>query len=247
ERLLYVLSVTASSRRVPGGHKGQRSQADQPQVVRLPVALAALVAGQPFQAALQRLLAGLGYFPLTLGPQGGSSSEQGQGGKNHPAPLHGNLARLEGEKKSIPQGKPEKQSRGLPAKPSTAPQALGRAIPERVAFVTFRHGGILGEFTTRMAGEGGDRLEGSGLGAYDDARWFLPSPGACMTRRALITGVTGQDGSYLASFLLSKGYEVHGMVRRASTENFERIAHLRDHVALHQADLLDQLSLVRLI
>ncbi len=68
-----------------------------------------------------------------------------------------------------------------------------------------------------------------------------------MTRRALITGVTGQDGSYLASFLLSKGYEVHGMVRRASTENFERIAHLRDHVALHQADLLDQLSLVRLI
>ena len=49
-----------------------------------------------------------------------------------------------------------------------------------------------------------------------------------MTRRALITGITGQDGAYLAEFLLAKGYEVHGMVRRASTENFERIGHLRD-------------------
>ncbi len=68
-----------------------------------------------------------------------------------------------------------------------------------------------------------------------------------MTKRALITGITGQDGSYLAKFLLEKDYEVHGMVRRASTENFERIADLRDRVQLHQADLLDQLSLVRLI
>jgi GDPmannose 4,6-dehydratase len=68
-----------------------------------------------------------------------------------------------------------------------------------------------------------------------------------MTKRALITGITGQDGSYLAKFLLEKDYEVHGMVRRASTENFERIADLRDRVKLHQADLLDQLSLVRLI
>ena len=49
-----------------------------------------------------------------------------------------------------------------------------------------------------------------------------------MTRRALITGITGQDGAYLAEFLLGKGYEVHGMVRRASTEGFERIEHLRD-------------------
>jgi GDPmannose 4,6-dehydratase len=65
--------------------------------------------------------------------------------------------------------------------------------------------------------------------------------------RALITGVTGQDGSYLAELLLSKGYEVHGMVRRSSTETFERIAHLRDRVALHQADLLDQSSLVNLL
>jgi GDPmannose 4,6-dehydratase len=68
-----------------------------------------------------------------------------------------------------------------------------------------------------------------------------------MTRKALITGITGQDGAYLAELLLEKGYEVHGMVRRASTENFERIVHLRDRVSLHQADLLDQLSIVNLI
>lgn len=65
-----------------------------------------------------------------------------------------------------------------------------------------------------------------------------------MTRRALITGITGQDGSYLAELLLSKGYEVHGVVRRASTENFERIDHIKDRLVLHQADLLDQLSLI---
>ena len=63
-------------------------------------------------------------------------------------------------------------------------------------------------------------------------------------RRALITGITGQDGSYLAEFLLEQGYEVHGMVRRASTEKFERIDHLRDRVQLHQGDLLDHRSLV---
>jgi GDPmannose 4,6-dehydratase len=62
--------------------------------------------------------------------------------------------------------------------------------------------------------------------------------------RALITGITGQDGSYLAELLLDKGYEVHGMVRRSSTENFERIAHLTDRVRLVQADLLDPTSLV---
>ncbi len=61
---------------------------------------------------------------------------------------------------------------------------------------------------------------------------------------ALITGVTGQDGSYLAEFLLEKGYTVFGVVRRASTENFERIEHLRDRINLVQADLLDQLSLI---
>jgi GDPmannose 4,6-dehydratase len=63
-------------------------------------------------------------------------------------------------------------------------------------------------------------------------------------RRALITGITGQDGSYLAEFLLEQGYEVHGMVRRSSTERFERIEHLRDRITLHQGDLLDQRSLV---
>ena len=65
-----------------------------------------------------------------------------------------------------------------------------------------------------------------------------------MTKRALITGITGQDGSYLAELLLSKGYEVHGMVRRTSTEKFDRIEHLRDRITLHQADLLDHRSLV---
>ncbi len=68
-----------------------------------------------------------------------------------------------------------------------------------------------------------------------------------MNRRALITGITGQDGAYLAEFLLEEGYEVHGMVRRASMENFERIAHLRDRLTLHQADLLDQLSIITLM
>jgi len=63
-------------------------------------------------------------------------------------------------------------------------------------------------------------------------------------RTALITGITGQDGSYLAELLLEKGYEVHGMVRRASTEKFERIEHLRERITLHQGDLLDQRSLV---
>ena len=62
-------------------------------------------------------------------------------------------------------------------------------------------------------------------------------------KRALITGITGQDGSYLAELLLDKGYEVHGMVRRASTEKFERIEHLRDRITLHQGDLLDHRSL----
>jgi len=67
------------------------------------------------------------------------------------------------------------------------------------------------------------------------------------TRTALITGVTGQDGSYLAELLLEKGYRVVGMVRRASTENFERIAHLRDRIELRQGDLLDQLSLISIL
>jgi len=68
-----------------------------------------------------------------------------------------------------------------------------------------------------------------------------------MTKRALITGVTGQDGSYLAEFLLARGYEVHGMVRRSSEEKFERIGHLGDRITLHQGDLLDQFSLASLL
>jgi GDPmannose 4,6-dehydratase len=66
-------------------------------------------------------------------------------------------------------------------------------------------------------------------------------------RRALITGITGQDGSYLAEFLLEKGYRVYGMVRRSSTESFERIAHLRDRIEIREGDLLDQLSLIMLL
>jgi GDPmannose 4,6-dehydratase len=75
---------------------------------------------------------------------------------------------------------------------------------------------------------------------------MIPPQGSAM-KKALITGITGQDGSYLAELLLTKGYQVHGIVRRSSTENFERIAHLKDKVTLHQADLLDQLSLIDVI
>jgi GDPmannose 4,6-dehydratase len=68
-----------------------------------------------------------------------------------------------------------------------------------------------------------------------------------MARRALITGITGQDGSYLAELLLGKGYEVYGMIRRSSAPNTWRIEHILDRVTLKPADLLDQLSLLRLI
>jgi GDPmannose 4,6-dehydratase len=66
-------------------------------------------------------------------------------------------------------------------------------------------------------------------------------------KRAIITGITGQDGSYLADLLLAKGYKVYGMVRRSSTENFERIEHLRGKISIVQADLLDQLSIIELM
>jgi GDPmannose 4,6-dehydratase len=68
-----------------------------------------------------------------------------------------------------------------------------------------------------------------------------------MAKRALITGITGQDGSYLAELLLEKGYEVHGLVRRASTTNYWRIEHLLDRIHLKPGDLLDQLSLIKVI
>ena len=68
-----------------------------------------------------------------------------------------------------------------------------------------------------------------------------------MTKKALITGITGQDGSYLAEFLLEQGYEVIGMVRRSSTLNFERIAHIQDKVTLVAADLLDEVSMIGLL
>jgi len=68
-----------------------------------------------------------------------------------------------------------------------------------------------------------------------------------MAKKALITGITGQDGSYLAEFLLEKGYEVIGMVRRSSTVNFDRIQHIQDDVELVQGDLLDQVSLIDIL
>jgi GDPmannose 4,6-dehydratase len=68
-----------------------------------------------------------------------------------------------------------------------------------------------------------------------------------MSKRAIITGITGQDGSYLAELLLSKGYEVFGTVRRASAPNYWRIQHLLDRVTIKPADLLDQLSIIRLV
>ncbi len=68
-----------------------------------------------------------------------------------------------------------------------------------------------------------------------------------MSKRALITGVTGQDGSYLAEFLLDQGYEVCGMVRRSSTLNFERIAHIQDRLTLVAGDLLDEVSMINIL
>src|SRR5207244_6503315 len=68
-----------------------------------------------------------------------------------------------------------------------------------------------------------------------------------MSKRAIITGITGQDGSYLAELLLSKGYEVVGTVRRASAPNFWRVQHLLDRITIKPADLLDQLSIIRVI
>ena len=68
-----------------------------------------------------------------------------------------------------------------------------------------------------------------------------------MAKRALITGITGQDGSYLAEFLLDQGYEVFGMVRRSSTVNFERIAHIQDRMTLVPGDLIDEVSMFNIL
>ena len=68
-----------------------------------------------------------------------------------------------------------------------------------------------------------------------------------MSKTALITGITGQDGSYLAEFLLEKGYEVHGIHRRSSISNIGRIEHLLDKITIHDGDLSDSSSLIRVI
>ncbi len=68
-----------------------------------------------------------------------------------------------------------------------------------------------------------------------------------MAKKALITGITGQDGSYLAEFLLAKGYRVYGMVRRSSMEKFDRIEHIKERIQIRQADLLDQYSIIKVV
>jgi hypothetical protein len=93
------------------------------------------------------------------------------------------------------------------------------------------------------AGAGSRQRRGAGVASVASGRRTR----ADMSKRALITGITGQDGSYLAELLLEKGYEVHGLVRRASTTNYWRIEHLLDRIHLHPADLLDQLSIIRVI
>ena len=66
-------------------------------------------------------------------------------------------------------------------------------------------------------------------------------------KRALITGITGQDGSYLAEFLLKQGYDVIGMIRRSSTVNFERIRHIQEKITLISGDLLDEVSMINML
>ena len=68
-----------------------------------------------------------------------------------------------------------------------------------------------------------------------------------MSKSALITGITGQDGAYLAKLLLEKGYQVHGMHRRTSTDSLERLTDIADQIHLHHGDLLDELSVLRLL
>lgn len=91
------------------------------------------------------------------------------------------------------------------------------------------------------------RLAFEALNALEDVNSSQERKAKLRKMRALITGITGQDGSYLAELLLEKGYEVVGMVRRASTESFERLEHIKDKLILVQADLLDQLSIISII
>ena len=75
----------------------------------------------------------------------------------------------------------------------------------------------------------------------------IPGKGERLQKRALITGITGQDGSYLAEFLLAKGYQVFGMVRRSSLERFDRIEAFRERISIVYGDLLDQSSLANIL
>ena len=82
------------------------------------------------------------------------------------------------------------------------------------------------------------------LGENTAGRIIRLGKGGVMSKRVLITGVTGQDGSYLAELLLDKGYEVFGLVRRSSVDNCDRLAHIAERLSFVQADLLDQSSLI---
>src|SRR6202453_382290 len=93
----------------------------------------------------------------------------------------------------------------------------------------------------RHGGRGGDHAGRSGTKPPGRTTELM------MSKRALITGITGQDGSYLAEFLLQQGYEVVGMVRRSSTVTFERIAHIQDDITLVAGDLLDEVSLIGIL
>src|SRR5206468_1930174 len=90
-------------------------------------------------------------------------------------------------------------------------------------------------------------LGGDDLTHTKSTRIEISPRGGCAVPTALITGITGQDGSYLAEFLLKKGYRVYGLIRRTSLVIDERIRHIRDDVELIDGDLLDQLSLIKAI
>ena len=111
-------------------------------------------------------------------------------------------------------------------------------------------GGRPAPLAVRREGEAAARLGGTHRPGRGDRRHGQLASGSgaggrlMAAKRALVTGITGQDGSYLAEFLLEKGYEVHGMVRRSSTETFQRLEGFRDDLVLHTGDLLDQRSLL---
>src|SRR5262245_24565108 len=136
--------------------------------------------------------------------------------------------------RGAPSQAPGGRSGSRPCSPTRRPGAFGRSRPTPVPFATWPERPAGDAHVRRMPGMvevSFSQAEGTGMSS----------------KTALVTGITGQDGSYLAELLLGQGYQVHGIVRRSSTENFQRIEHLRDRIELHQADLLDQMSLTRVL